>query len=517
MHGVRRSHFTLVYSIAALFSILFSLWAAIKTSVINPDGICYLYSAAAMERFTIALHLCDQAKWPFYSILIFGFTKLTHLSFTVSAYFLDGFFSLISIITFIAIVNTLTHKIRIVVLAAIVILLAHEFNSLRTEIIRDHGFWAFYLLSLFFVLQYFMGSARKFSQQKKYYQWCYALLWNMSLIIAALFRIEGILFLLLLPFAVFADIRQTPMMRIKMFLQLNIMTCLGAIALFLWIILHPQQPLGRLAEVQFQLMHGINEFVQAFRQTTQALATHVLSVYSARDASWIMIGMLVSWYIFSVISNISLIYAALIIYAWWKKLADFSRETQGVLWAYILINVLITTIFLVDNLFLAKRYLIALSLVLMLWVPFTLDYLITERYTRKWPLLLAVILMIVYGLGGIFDFGHSKKYIRDGGDWLAMHATAQQKIYSNDYQILYYSNHFGNEIFSLGQEFQHLNTIAKGKWRQYDYLALHVSKNELAQNTAILHEIKLTPLAVFQNDRGDQVQIYQIHPKKIKR
>jgi len=474
----------IIYFTAALFSILLSVWAALKTSVINPDAICYLYSARAMEHgLMLATHLCDQAKWPFYSMLIFGVTKLTSLSLTASAYCLDGFFSLISVMAFIAIVNSFTHRTRIIILAAIVILLAHEFNNLRVDIIRDHGFWAFYLLSLFFALRYFMTQ-----------KGCYALLWSTSLIVATLFRIEGILFLLLFPLAAFLGTRQ----RLKTFLQLNILTLFGGSILLIGLWLHPQQALGRLTEIPY----GAIAWIHSFQRISEALVQNVLSVYAVHDALYVAIGMMSVWYLLSVISNVSFIYAVLVLYAWWKKIAGFSRETYLVLWTYIAINVLITSVFLVENLFLSARYLVALSLVLMLWVPFSLDYL------RKWPLWLAGILVIVYGLGGIFDFGHSKKYIRESGDWLATHAAAQQKIYSNDYQLLYYSNHFGDAIFTTGRAYENINVIAQGKWRQYDYIALRLSENEWKKN-AIVQEIHLTPVAVFQNDRGDQVRIYQ--------
>lgn len=491
MYGVIRQRYTL-YFLAALFSIVLSIWAAAKTSVINPDAICYLYSAAAMEKgLNLASHLCEQSKWPFYSILIFGFTQLTHLSFTNAAFCLDGFFSLISVLTFIAIVSQFTHNTRIIALSACVILLAHTFNGLRADIIRDHGFWAFYLLSVFFMLRYL-----------KCTRLCYALLWSISLIIATLFRIEGAVFLLLLPFITFFDTRQTVFRSFQSFLELYTLTFLSCIALLLWIIFHPAETLGRLLEIPFQFTHGISELIQAFRHTASSLATYVLNGYSARDANFILVGMLASWYVLTVISTVSLIYAALIIYAFLKKLPPFSRDIRLVLWGYILINVLITAIFLIDNMFLSARYLMALSLILMCWVPFALDHFIQQWPKRKWPLFLSILLIAIYGLGGIFDFGHSKKYIRQGGDWLASHATASQKIYSNDFQLLYYSNHFGDTIFSESRKFQNINITANGTWQQYDFIALRVNKNELEKNN-------VTPVAVFQNDRGDQVRIYE--------
>jgi hypothetical protein len=509
MHGVMRKQRFTLYGIAALCSILLSLWAALKTSVINPDGICYLQSAEAMDKgLLIATHLCAQAKWPFYSILIFGVIKLTHFSSLVAAYVLNGLFSLITVIAFIAIVDMLTTKKRIVWLAALTILLAHEFNDIRADIVRDHGFWAFYLLSLLYFLRYFQIAGPNL--RRGYL----ALLWSFTLLTAGIFRIEGFLFLLLLPFTVFLDVRRSLARRFLGFLQLNIITLLGAGVVASWAFMHPGQSLGRLAEIQFQLMYGVHQLIASFENTSNALAFHVLNSFSMHDASLILMGMFASWYLLCVISNVSLIYAVLIIYAWWKKITKFDRATRLVFGAYIFINVLITSVFLIENMFLAKRYLIALSLVLMVWVPFALNDLLSAWRTRKWPLLLALFFIAMYAVSGIFNLGYSKKYVREAGDWLALNAPLNAKIYSNDYQVLYYSRHLGEAIFTQGHAFEKLSKIAHGQWRQYDYLALRVNKSESAADQAILRQIKLTPLAVFQNERGDQVKIYEAHLKK---
>ncbi len=497
MYGVMR-YPRAVYFIAALFSILLSIWAAAKTTLINPDGICYLQSAATMPLgLSAATHLCSQAIWPFYSILLFGFVSMTKLSYPMAAFILNGFFTLISVLTFIAIVRSLTTSTRIVWLAALVVLLAHEFNSVRDNIIRDHGFWAFYLLSLFFFLQYF--------RQK---QWHFALLWNVTLVIATLFRIEGAVFLLALPFAAWFEIKSTWLQRLRRFLRLNTITIFLGIVLLGWAMVHPQQQLGRLNEIQFQLLHGVSALAATFNATAQALAHSVLSVYSARDAHLILTLMLVSWYTVSVSTNLSLIYTVLVVYAWWKKLARLDTAANITLWSYVVVNVFITAAFLVSHMFLSKRYLMALSLVLMLWVPFALDNLIQQWRVRKWPLILAAIFIVISAWGGIVGFGYSKQYIRQAADWLVVNAPPHAKIYSNDYQLLYHSNRFGNTIFIKGPEFADLAVIKKGKWRHYDYLALRFNKK--TKDSSITKEISLVPVKIFMNTRGDEVVIYKV-------
>src|SRR5260221_14698638 len=82
-----------------LLSILMSAWLGYRETVINPDAICYLLSAKMVGTNGIhpAMQLCDQARWPFYATLIYGFVHLTHLSYSLSAYLLDGIFSLLSV------------------------------------------------------------------------------------------------------------------------------------------------------------------------------------------------------------------------------------------------------------------------------------------------------------------------------------------------------------------------------------------------------------------------------------
>lgn len=479
-----------VYLVAALLSILLSIWAGAKESVINPDAICYLESAAFMPHgLKAAMHLCPQAKWPFYSMLIYGVTVVTSFSPLVAAYFLNGIFSLVSVLVFITLIRFFTDRPRVWWFAAAVILLSHQFDGVRSYIIRDHGFWAFYLLSLLFLLRYFR--TQHVSQ---------AWSWSLSLMIATLFRVEGAVFLLLAPF--FAGLSARPL---KSFLQLHTLTFLIACGLGIWVLLHPHLPLGRLNEVLFQVQHGIFSLAQKFYLKADALGVYVLGSDSINDAKPILFCMLIGWYILSVISNVSFIYSILIFYAWIKKCLNMPLAVC----AYLIINVLITAAFLGENFFFSKRYLIALSLVLMIWVPFALENLWQQWHKRKWPFLLAWLFIILSSLGGIVDFGYSKQYIRDAGDWLASNVPPNARLYANNYQLMYYSEHFGNDIFAKADEYLDVNKLSHGEWKKYQYIAIQTSSHPAPGLAGILQEIHQEPLRVFMNKRGDQVRIYR--------
>jgi len=123
---------------------------------------------------------------------------------------------------------------------------------------------------------------------------------------------------------------------------------------------------------------------------------------------------------------------------------------------------------------------------------------------------MAVLCMTAAAVSGVIDFGYSKAYIRQAGDWLAVNVPVNAAVYANDYQLMYYSQHFGFEIFTKAKSYSQINSIEHGAWKQYDYLALRLDKKDESAANALLQEIHATPVQVFSNKRGDRVAIYKV-------
>lgn len=495
-----------IYAVAALASLLLSFWISSNETVLNPDAICYLLSANEIGNngLRAAMHLCAQSAWPFYSMLIYGLVQLTQLSYVFSAFLLNSFFTLISVVTFIAIVKELGGSRRVLWLAAAVILLSHEFNIVRQYIVRDHGFWAFYLTSLLFLLRYFRNPS-----------WMTAGIWSGSLMLATLFRIEGAMFLLAIPFLSLLLPRLAWRHKLRHFITLYVPVMIVLLALSVWLVAHPQaslDKLGRLPEIANQIQHGFTLMLEQYQRTQAAVTQYILTPESARDAGLVLFVTLIVWYLINVIGNLSWVYTLLLVYAWFSKAATFARPAMIVISGYLVMNVLISFGFFAEHLFLSKRYLIALSLVLMLWVPFALDNLLHNWKSRSHRIFLifAIILMCISSVGGIFNFGYSKTYIRDAGDWLAQNVPAHASLYANSAHLMYYSNHFGDQFYQKLPAYLDTNTIAHGRWKQYDYIALRVNKKEEANIALVMQEIKQAPVQVFMNKRGDRVNIYKV-------
>ncbi len=513
-----------IYFMAMITSFFLSFWISIHEVIINPDAICYLSGAEIIgtQGLQGAMALCGQAKWPFYSLLIYGVVQITHLSYISAAYILNSLFSALSVMMFIAIIKELGGSRRVMWFAAGVILLSHQFNNVREYIIRDHGFWAFYLVSIFYLLRFFrQPSSTIIDTRERLFTACG---WSISLFIAALFRIEGFIFLVLLPFLTWFLVSLSWRVRANYFLMLNIPLLILLIGGGSWLFMHPAasiEKLGRLPEFLQQFQHGFSMMAERYLATKTALAEHVLTPDSAKHAGMILILIFLSWYVLSIVNALSWTYSALVIYAWWRRAAIWAASARLVIYGYLGINFVVTFIFLFERLFLSKRYLIAFILTFMLWVPFAIEKLIqrgSQKQYRTWRqrLFIVIVLLCIFisGISGILNFGYSKKYLIDAGNWLAQNVPANKTLYVNDYQLMYYSKHFNNILFEKSPDYDNIQTLAHGQWRQYDYVAIRINKNKQKKMHRIVQEIPFTPIYIFSNERGDRVVIYQITLQK---
>jgi len=494
-----------------LVSLVLSFWMSWQAGVVNPDAICYLQSAAEFGQagLTSAIKLCPQAQWPFYSILIYIVASLLHVTFSTAAYLLDAIFTLISVTFFMLIVRSLGGTQRTLWFAALVILSAHHFIGVREYIIRDHGFWAFYLASIYY-LQAFVTRPRPQA----------ILLFTLSAMIASLFRIEGLIFLACTPFIVWLlhgySLRQRAKMFLMLYLPLILISCLLAI---IWV-LHSYSDIShtsRLNNFYRQISQAGATITYRFQASKQGLMQYVLPLESQANAGTIWVLTLISWYFVELISNLTPIYALLLIYAWLYRLPSSETYIQKnraiVLITFVAINILITAGFFAEYLFLSKRYLLALSLTLMLWVPFALDHLFSLSTQRRYRFLTAFVSMIilVYAITALFHQRDSKLYLNQAGTWLAKHVPAHKTIYSNDLLLMYYSNHFGNTIFNYKLGERNWPSFSKGEWKQFDYLALRIDHHDESQAQSFIKQIPSQPVQTYHNQRGDKVLIYQMH------
>lgn len=495
-------------TIGVIASLLLSCFITLQQDIINPDAICYLMSAETIGKKGISegMQLCGQAAWPFYAWIIAQLVHIVPISYSSAAYLINGVFSAMTVLFFVLIIRELGGSVKTLWFAALTILLAHEFNSVREYIVRDHGFWAFYLFSIWLLLKFFRTTS-----------WGWGIAWNISLIVATLFRIEGAIFLVTLPWLSLFYNHFTLSQRFKLFIRLSSITGLVVSTGLLLFIFKGNHDLqwGRLHDFLYQAQHGVLNIINQYHAAKLQLAMHVISHESMMNVDAILLVLLLGWYGISVITNLSWIYSLLVVYAWRYRIVYFPFSSRLVLAGYIGVNIIITACFLAENLFLSKRYLIALSLALMVWVPFVLEYFYVRIYKLRYRLILPVtmICIVCSALGGIFEFGYSKQYILQAGQWLQANVAQADKLYANDYQLRYYSHHFGENVFPKRLVDLDALTIPANEWKQYDYIALRINKRDKKRYVPLLNHFAFSKVASFNNKRGDAVLIFKTKHK----
>ena len=75
---------------------------------------------------------------------------------------------------------------------------------------------------------------------------------------------------------------------------------------------------------------------------------------------------------------------------------------------------------------------------------------------------------------------------------------------------MYYTHHFGAQLFTKEKLFTEMNVLAKNQWQQFDYLALRVNDKDENNYLSLINHTSLIPIKSFQNKRHDQVVVYRV-------
>lgn len=502
--------------LAAVISLLLTAIVFSHNQPLNLDGILYLHAAETLLNHGLKAAMAVYS-WPLYPLLIAGVSTATHLSLLTSAYLLNTLFATVIVVAFITLCKELGGSRTVQYWAALVILIYPYLNHYRDEVIRDYGYYAFGLLSLLQLMRFL-----------RTHQWRYAIGWGLTISVASLFRVEGMVIQFLAPFVVFipltlvrlphssvqGDITQQGNLTIKYFLQLYsinlFILLLGCI--FILTSHHHISELGRIKEVLDygpHLVVGIQEKLNILRNT-------LFNTFGQKAVPSFFWGGMLALFIFYFLKACGILYTALAYYGWRYKLMPAATTSQYALAAYCSLNVLILAVFAIHQLFLTGRYLALLCLLVMLYVPFALEYLwqrfASKRLNKdKWLATLIGLGLLIIIVDSTIHPGPSKSYITQTGSWLAQNTPAQSRIYSNDAQVMYHSKRSGVKSpkdFTEGKI--PFSILMQQPWGDYDFLALVISRKQAVETQKILALLKNPPLCTFENRHGDKAMVFKL-------
>lgn len=497
--------------LASLISFALCYWLIFLDPVINLDGILYMRVADQFLQGNWA-RAFDLYPWPFYSLVIAAVSKVTFLGLEASAHLITASCAALLTYVFISMIHELDRDKTVpFVIASFVIVFFSELNETRAMVIRGHGYWSFYLLAI-------LCFSRFYRLPRPSYAWG----WNLSMIIATLFRIEGLVFLLLLPLALLFRQGWSIKAKLKHFLTAHLLTltgCFGILVLYLagldmgWLAKSRlSEPLSSIQQFWAALSGGVAEHAAIIED-------RLLNKYSADAAIWVALIIPVIISILTFIKALTPIYTLILC---WKPGRSLSRlqawAKPALLWV-VFLNLLIVAVAVLNRYFYTERFVMPLVLILLLIIGFTLSALYDSwrqngGRQQSWPrkgVYYAIVLILIANSGEalVNDAGHvSKKYLKDAGNWLQRNTAEDARIFTNNVRVSFYNGDLEN---TRRRPKTMITADRLKKWSKgdYDYLALWVEHHDELSENEVSGRMGEKPLQRFANDEGDQVLIYR--------
>ncbi len=421
--------------IAIFFTVVSALIVIRTNDIINRDGILYIKAAQAFLNSGIK-GVLEVYKWPFYPILIAIISRIFFISLEHSAYLLNIIFSCIIVWSFVSIIKEMKPSSKLIPIISMIVIIGHpRFHHFQKYITRDLGYWAFLMLSLYFIVRFSLTNG-----------WIHVILGWICLDLATLFRLEGIVYLTLYPFIIL--VREEPLLKkVKKILFLYairvvILSLLGLIFHIKGINLYSSTRLKELA-LHIDYLHRF--FLNRISEKGELAGRIILPKPSRKWGQTLVTFGLMGIFISKLIRTVWPLHFLIAAYSFVKKLIPKNRA-KAIIYTFLVINLIIPAFFLYENLFLSYRFLMPASFLILILVPFSIEQLWNnlQRSRHVLPKIFNFTVILAFFVLFVCAFKpskHSKLYIKKTALWLKTHANKGTPVYSNAYipELSFYS------------------------------------------------------------------------------
>lgn len=491
-----------IYGLIA--SILFSLIVIFQQDLLNKDGVLYVGVADLLQnwRFKDAVALYP---WPFFSLLIAAFDMVTGVGLDASAYILVTIFDAAMLVAFILIVKELGGDTRVQIAAVVVVFSLAYLNENRADVIRDHGYWCFYLTSLLLYIKFYKSPGL----------WL-GLGWSAVMLLGALFRIEGLVVWLALPLIVLLRSDTSIRMKVRYLLMSYLLHILIGSLFVAYLLVSSDDLLLTTRLGDFKLLFGqlLDGLSVDMERRMSVLEKGVLDPrYSSDFAVPSIVGILLIILGSKIITTVTLpLISLFFVPSLRAKLKNLDARTVFVLvWAGA-ISMSVLSAILIPRFFLSARWVLPFAFSFLLFVPFMLvramgNWNASKGRRRKgitaMYLLLAVL--IAYGfLDGLISTSASKYYVKESGIWIKQNLDKGKKVYANDSRIHHYAG--------LYKKRGGYGVIRPKRWVKYDYLAIKMKLDDQTINEEINSRAGcLTNIKQFTGPRKRVVRVFRVN------
>lgn len=493
------------FAAAVMAAIIAAQMQYIQHGWINPDSVLYFESARliALGDFKAAVAVFN---WPLYSICIAIVHKITTLDIHQSAQVLNVVFFTITTLSFIKLISLAGgNKVTMASGALILFSSSYVVGDVLEMLMRDEGFWAFYLTSLVCFIRFY--------QHQRYRD---AFLWQLSAIIAMLFRIEAIMYLVFLPFVLLFHTDFSWQQRFKLVIKAHFLNIIAALSILATLALSQHMTIanfGRLKEVfSTNLWH---ELTQNLVARAQVMSTEVLGQYLDEFAIQGLLLTFIFVIIVKIISAAGLINVVLATLTVNRRHIPINQSAQYVLTAAAIISLINMSLIITKVFVLSTRYVVGLGFIVMIFASFYLAYLINQsqtstiKPTKKWLIYAILIFMVLSGIKNVLPKRDGYNYMQEAVAWAHHNKIDSSNTFYNDSRLRHYANAKFIGTWN-NNDLRLLTAINNNELSDYQFLMLAYSDTKEASELINNGSIQFKQIKRFNNNNKRKiVTVYQ--------
>jgi hypothetical protein len=479
---------------------LLSAWLIALDPLVNRDAIIYLRTAEIFLHDGLA---ASQTKFdrPLLPILIAGVHWLTGLPLLYAGLLITTLSYVLLSVGFVATVHTLGGDRRVQWLAALLILSHPMLNANRSAIVRDPTYWALSILALREVLLYL-----------RHRRYRHVLRWFACIVLATLFRFEGLFYALLVPLSLlslrYLDRRLYHAGRFLLPVVVSAALFVGAAALF-----SPDSTTSDriLFPSIARYVERLWEFPGHFAALSENTAQAMLAFTARDDVTTAVLAGFAAVLALNIIRALTWPYLAVMLWgAAQRMFAPLRYDDSAVIIRHGLIALLYLCLFMLINQFVLERYTKQLVVFVMLFLPFALDAMLAPGQ-KRWPRMLVITLLAVMCLDTLHTGEYRKAYIRDATYWVTENTPEQTSITSNEKYIGYFSERDFDWAAATRQGYKLEELLAdENSWRNADYLVVVIKSRQESLWQVFLDTQELEEIRSFATDDRARVAVVKI-------
>ena len=495
-----------IFGIGVIVSVLLSIWSIAIDSVINNDGIEYVRAAELLSSIDHWQDAFTVWKWPFYPWLMMWVGDTVGISYETAGHALNTLFFTLVVVFFVSTVQAFGGRSRLITWIAMLIALAHPvFNEYRAFLIRDPGYLAAYLLAVCFLAKYrWQPSVR------------YRLAVIGCLVVAALFRVEGLVFLFSTP--ILFSLSRPGSARYPYHWPALLVTALLAfflVAVLGWWL----SPSTGKSSALSVIYDPIGSFAAGWHQIATAVVPKLgilrefLGPYSA-DKQYVLFGLAVIVVVIeAILAELTVPFVVLAGYALIQRPCFADNSLHKIWTALILVNAVVLSVFAWIMVFLAPRYPLAIAMTFLISVPFVAvrlwDRVRSTRVTVIWWAIIVLLLFWAVGesWSGVSNFSHNAHH-KEAGIWLAEHTQQEGVLITNSRRVAYYAGRYRDPNMWEGDTKTLLRGLLENRWPTTQFAAVRFQRGEDNLELEFKDALRRAPVREFENGRGDRVLVY---------